>query len=985
MSEGDSFRQTGKTLIVRKTSNDRFGLIPVLMAVMLIVPLLFALFLSEETIADEAASEKVILVGILENWPPAYLIDQKTGEPTGFANDVIRAVARRSGHDIQFRVFRSWPALQEAARNGEIEVIPNMGITEDRRSDYLFSQPYETLRVHLFVRSTSTDITGIQDLQNKTLGVVARNIGVVLAQDLSYRNLKTYANLEKAFFQLLSGGIDALIYPASIMDQIARESGLQERIRKAGNPLLEVKRGIAVVRERPELLVVLNTALRDLLDSDEYQEIFEKWYQAPEPFWNTRRVAYVMGVTLAVVVLLLLIWRFISIWRLNRKLQQSMIERELAQKALKESESRFRQLAENIREVFWVVSPDWQTVEYISPTYEEVWGRSCQSLYDNPRSWMEVIPAEDRREIERYIQEATAGEFTEIVFPLFRVERPDGTSRWIAARGFAVFNEAGQIFRIAGIAEDITEKKLAEEALKRAKENLEIRVEERTEEISRLLSAVEQSPNVVVITDCDGIIEYVNPKFSSIYGYSKEEVIGQKTAILQADNIDRETFASIWQTIKSGKEWRGEFHNRKKNGERVWQLVSISPVISTTGEISHFIASQENIDQKKEAEFKLQEAKQAAENANQAKSAFLANMSHELRTPLNAVIGFAQILEKQAQGVLESKQLVFLKHIREAGDHLLNMVNDVLDLSKIEADKVDLEFKPFDLRSMLERSPLTIQSIAEKKQIRIETDIPENLGWLIGDETRIKQVIFNFLSNAFKFTDQGKRIGITARSEADEVFITVWDEGVGISQKDLERIFKPFEQVKSAVGTEGGTGLGLAISKRIVELHGGSIDVASNLNSGSRFTIRFPGRIADPDVADDSANDSRTVGPTQEHRGQRILVTEDNAANRQLIEAALESEGFHLDFAVNGEDAVAMSKDTAFDLVLMDIQLPGMSGVEAMKAIKQDSRKTIPIIALTAFAMKGDQQAYLRDGFDDYVSKPIIIDRLLEVIQTHLV
>ena len=359
---------------------------------------------------------------------------------------------------------------------------------------------------------------------------------------------------------------------------------------------------------------------------------------------------------------------------------------------------------------------------------------------------------------------------------------------------------------------------------------------------------VEESPTSVIITDPAGNIEYVNRKFTTLTGYSRPEVLGRNPRLLKSGRQPAEVYKELWRTISAGGEWRGELCNRKKNGELYWELAAISAIRGDGGVIAHFIAVKEDISDRKGMEELLRRAKASAEAANLAKSQFLANMSHELRTPLNSILGFSQLMEMQGgergpgsgRPPLSDKQREYLRWIRDGGEHLLDMVNDVLDLSKIEAGRVDLEKRPFDIAALVHRVLTTVRSLAAKKHLHVDTAIAEDLGLLDADEVRIKQVLYNLLSNAIKFTEREKRIGIEARGEGEDCLIIVWDEGIGIPEGDQERIFEPFEQLRR--GHEGhGTGLGLTIVKNLVELHGGSVSVESEVGAGSRFTVRLPG------------------------------------------------------------------------------------------------------------------------------------------------
>ena len=465
-------------------------------------------------------------------------------------------------------------------------------------------------------------------------------------------------------------------------------------------------------------------------------------------------------------------------------------------------------------------------------------------------------------------------------------------------------------------------------------------------------------------------------------------MLGRNPRLLKSGRQSPAVYQELWHTIVAGGEWRGELCNRKKNGELYWELAAISAIRGDDGAIAHFIAVKEDITDRKGMEELLRHAKASAEAANFAKSQFLANMSHELRTPLNSILGFSQLMEMQGtdgagrSGALTDKQREYLRWIRDGGEHLLDMVNDVLDLSKIEAGRVDLEKKPFDTVTLIRRVLTTVRSLAAKKHLHVDAAIDPGLGLLDADEVRIKQVLYNLLSNAIKFTERERRIGVDARAEGNECVISVWDEGIGIPLADRERIFEPFEQLRKGHG-EHGTGLGLTIVKNLVELHGGAVSVESEEGKGSRFTVRLPGRRPDQRAVSREAQLKEAEEPREEipNFGARtVLVVDDSPANSALMQRILSALGCTVLLAGSGEEALAVAGHSSCDAVFMDIHLPGMNGIEAMRRMREAGVRA-PVVALTAYAMKGDRERFLADGFDGYIAKPVRISEIVSFLE----
>ena len=353
------------------------------------------------------------------------------------------------------------------------------------------------------------------------------------------------------------------------------------------------------------------------------------------------------------------------------------------------------------------------------------------------------------------------------------------------------------------------------------------------------------------------------------------------------------------------------------------------------------------------------------------KSEFLANMSHELRTPLNAILGFSEILKDNLVALEEEQRHECLENIHASGKHLLELVNDVLDLSKIEAGRMELSYDDFFVNNAVREVHNVIRSLSERRDIDLSIDVvPEDL-LVRADKSKFKQVLYNLLSNAIKFTAQGGRVWVKARAECETLCVDVGDTGVGIPREHHERIFNEFYQVDSATTRQvEGTGLGLSLTRRIVELHGGRMHLESEPGAGSVFTFRLP---------------LSGIQTQNGHLHNRILLVEDNRSNRELATMVLTGNGFDVDVAVDGNEGLHKARSSTYDLVLMDIELPGIDGLTVTRMLKSDPKtSSVPVVALTANAMKGNEQEALAAGCSGYISKPIEVANFVQRIATYL-
>ena len=499
---------------------------------------------------------------------------------------------------------------------------------------------------------------------------------------------------------------------------------------------------------------------------------------------------------------------------------------------------------------------------------------------------------------------------------------------------------------------------------------------------NKLKKGIEQNPISVVITDYDGNIEFVNPKFLAITGYTLEEAIGQNPRILKSGEHNPEFYDKLWETIKSGKDWRGEFHDKKKNGELYWENAIISPIVNEDGKITHFIAVKEDITEKKKMIEELIRAKEKAEEMNKVKSVFFANMSHELRTPLNGILGFSELLQEELSSDSDLKGMA--ETINKSGNRLLETLNMILNISKLEAEMVDLNFKKINIVPLIEETVRLYSPIAQRKNIDLRfITSRDNIDCLL-DINLLNSVVNNLVNNALKYTKAGS-VSVEVNAGDENAVIKVSDTGIGIPKSKQQRIWEAFRQVSEGFNRSfEGTGLGLTITKKYVGLLKGEISLESEENKGSVFTVKFPLMKSSIPGKTLFSSKQKQKGETKQTKnpGISILFVDDDIDARNLVKAFFDNI-YILDFAETAEEAINKVTKIKYDIILMDINLrKGPDGVEAMQSIREiDGYKHTQIIAVTAYAMNNDREEFLEQGFDDYLPKPFRKAQLLDLLK----
>lgn len=648
--------------------------------------------------------------------------------------------------------------------------------------------------------------------------------------------------------------------------------------------------------------------------------------------------------------------------------------RKKAEIGLRQSEQRLRLAMDAANAGTW----EWYLESNENFWSDEIWklyGLQENKVAPSFDAWKNCVHPNDLERVQAVLDDAVA---KQAEFEMdWQVRMPASESpRWLLSRGQPIRDANGKLTHYIGIVVDISARKRAEIKLEQHRNELEQLVEYRTAELSSLYN---QAPCGYHSLDRDGMFITVNDTELSWIGYTREEMIGRMHAVDILAPHSKDLFDINFPILMKTGELAGlECDFVRKDGSLMPILLHARAIFDINGQFSHTLSTIIDNTGRKQAEKAWITAREAAESANRAKSVFLANMSHEIRTPLSAIIGLSHLMKR---GSIDPEHANFLAKIDSSAHHLLAVINDILDLSKIEADKFVLEETDFNVLDTTQNVVSMLQEQTAKKSVSLTVEGDQFPSLLRGDPTRFTQALLNLVGNAVKFTDHGA-IVIRIRQQPindNQVLVRaeVEDSGIGISPDDMRRLFTPFEQVDgSHTRRYSGTGLGLAITRRLAELMGGKAGVESIPGKGSTFWFTARLKIATEQTL--TSQDSQTCEPDTDilknkFAGLQILVVEDEPINQLIATTFLEDIGMVVKVANNGREAVNLVAVEPFALILMDMQMPEMDGIEATRKIRELATQwhTLPIVAMTANAFMEDRAQCLEAGMDDFITKPI--------------
>ena len=896
-------------------------------------------------------------VGV-DNAPP-YQMPGPDGRPVGLSVDMLREAARRKNIPLVFVSVHLSP--EEALRSGLVDLWPGLAPTAERRTWLHLTEPWLHNRYALISRMDGP-AAPFAVIARKGNGVTARMIDA----QFPHARFLDRPDRAEALAMMCLGQADAAVLEARFLDYalLDRPAGCEHaKFRVAVVEPLSLDLSIVAKPAYARAADDLRAEIGVLADEGFMGESMDRW----APFSSSQAVYALREAERARKFLLDLSWVALAavvafafltfrIWRVRQSAAR-------ISSALTAEQERWQLAVDANNDGLFDWNPRTGRSVY-SPRWKAILGFGPDEVPDTEKMWEERLHPEDRPRVmealDNYLRRGIPSYEIE-----YRLRHKNGSWRWVLARAKAVWDAQGNPTRLVGSHSDITGRKESEGALAESRQRLEMAL----------------SAGKLGLWDWDLKSDYVyySGECYAILGYAPGDVAQNSEGWHRLIHPEDRPFVFDQLGAHLGgraDRFEAEFRMLRKDGTWRWSVCRGRIVQrDERGKPRRLVGTYLDVTERREEEEALRAAKEAAEAGARAKSEFLAMMSHEIRTPLNGVIGMTSLV---LDTPLTAQQRECIETIRSSGDALLSVINGVLDFSKIEAGRMELERLDFDVRSTVEETILLVAEAAHQKglgvHVSIDAGVPASV-W--GDPGRVRQVLLNYLSNAIKFTPAGD-VRVSVASTGNHLRWSVQDTGIGLSREQQQRLFAAFSQADSSTTRRfGGTGLGLAICRRLSQLMGGEAGVESEPGRGSTFwfTMKLePGRCH---VA--SEHDPPKADSLAEQLHGHVLVAEDNATNQRVARLLLERMGCRVDTVGNGREVLEAVRQRRYDLVLMDCQMPEMDGYAATRSIRALEAATgafTPIVALTANARRGDSEACLAAGMNDYLSKPVQADAL---------
>lgn len=851
----------------------------------------------------------------------------------------------------------SFKEAQQAILSGKVDVLTSLFFSEKRDKIFDFTKVMFKVPASIFVVAERPDIKEINDLKNKTIAMQAGDYALEFLEKKNIVFKVVYTrNFAEAINLVISGKADATIGDEQIVLYHIFSNHLTEKIKKVGEPLYIGQNCMGVKGSNPALISILNKGIDQAVKQGVLDRIQKKWvgthYAGIEPGWF-RYIPYLL-VILGVIILL-----SASAWFWNVQLRRQVA---LRTEALKNSEEQYRFITEKMADIVWTLDMDFKTT-YTSPSIKSVLGFTPEER--KRQAVEEMITPESLQRVQMLFLEELAkddeGNADSDRSVTMEVEyyHKDGSTVWLENRVKAIRDTSGSIIGLHGVSRDISKRKRAEA------------------DSERLLAAIEQAAETVVIADAEGNIQYTNPAFEQITGYSREEAIGENPRILKSGEHDETFYRQMWQTITAGDTWRGRIINRKKDGTFYTEEASISPVLDRAGEVVNFVAVKRDITDEIRMEEKLRQAQKMESIGTLA-----GGIAHDFNNILFPMVGYAEMLKLDLPA--DSPLHGHVDEILHAALRSKDLVKQILEFSR----QGDQDIKPIKLQPIVKEATKLLRS-SIPTIIDIQQDIDPGCGVVVADPTQIHQVVLNLATNAYHAMENtGGRLNVNlkqVRLESDQsllsklvpgeyALLTVADTGIGIEKDIMDKILDPYFTTKE---TGKGTGLGLSVVQGIVKSCNGDIRIYSEPGKGTEIQVYLPIMDRKVDVIRTDRNEQPIRGGTE-----KIFLVDDEEAIIRMEQQMLERLGYIVTIRTGSVDALEAFKANpdSFDLVVTDMAMPNMTGVQLAGEIKK-IRPDIPVILCTGFSYQVNDEKSKALGIQGFVMKPVVMRELAETIR----